>query len=89
MKRIAIVIMAAAGLVAGSSLASEELAKKDGCLNCHNVTGAKKMGPALKDAAPKGEAAIVESLNDKKKHGSVKASDEDKKALAAWIAGMK
>jgi cytochrome c len=90
MKRIALVIMAAAGLlVAGASQASEELAKKSGCLNCHNVTGAKKMAPALKDFAPKGEQAIVTALDDKKKHGSVKASDEDKKALAAWVAGMK
>jgi cytochrome c len=90
MKRIALVIMAAAGLcIAGASAASEDLAKKSGCLNCHNVTGAKKMGPALKDSAPKGEAAILASLNDKKKHGAVKASDDDKKALAAWIAGMK
>ena len=90
MKRIAFVMMAALGLaVAGTSQASEDLAKKSGCLTCHNVSGAKKMGPALKDAAPKGEAAVMAALNDKKKHGSVKASDDDKKALAKWIAGMK
>ena len=90
MKRIAIVTLAALGLaVAGAAHASEDLAKKSGCLTCHNVTGAKKMGPALKDAAPKGEAAINAALADKKKHGSVKASDDDKKALAKWIAGMK
>ena len=90
MKRIAFVMMAALGLAAaGTTQASEELAKKSGCLTCHNVTGAKKMGPALKDAAPKGEEAIVAALNDKKKHGAVKASDDDKKALAKWVAGMK
>ena len=90
MKRIAIVMTAALGLgIAGLAQASEDLAKKSGCLNCHNVSGAKKMGPALKDAAPKGEAAIVAALNDKKKHAAVKASDDDKKALATWIAGMK
>jgi len=90
MKRIAFVMMAALGLaVAGTAQASEDLAKKSGCLTCHNVSGAKKMGPALKDAAPKGEAAVMTALNDKKKHGAVKASDDDKKALAKWIAGMK
>ena len=90
MKRIAIVMMAALGLaLAGTSQASEDLAKKSGCLTCHNVSGAKKLGPALKDAAPKGEAAVLAALNDKKKHAAVKASDDDKKALAKWVAGMK
>ena len=90
MKRIAIVMTAALGLTAaGLSQASEDLAKKSGCLNCHNVSGAKKMGPALKDSAPKGEAAIVAALNDQKKHAAVKASDDDKKKLAAWVASLK
>ena len=90
MKRIAIVMMAALGLaLAGTAQANEELAKKSGCLNCHNVTGAKKLGPPLQSMASKGEEAILAALNDKKKHGAVKASDEDKKALAKWIAGMK
>ena len=90
MKRIAIVMMAALGLaVAGTTQANEELAKKSGCLNCHNVTGAKKMGPSLKDAGAKGEASVLAALNDKKKHGAVKASDDDKKALAKWAASLK
>lgn len=90
MKRTAIVMMAALGLaVAGTAQASEDMAKKAGCLTCHNVTGAKKLGPALKDTASKGEAAILAAVNDKKKHGSVKATDDEKKALAKWIAAMK
>ena len=89
MKRIAIVMMAALGLAAGTALASEDLAKKSGCTTCHNVTGAKKMGPSLKDAGAKGEDAVLAALNDKKKHASVKASDDDKKALAKWMASMK
>lgn len=90
MKRIAAVAMAAAALVAaGSSLASEELAKKSGCLTCHNVTGAKKMAPALATSAAKGEEAILAGINDKKKHAAVKASDDDKKALAKWVATLK
>lgn len=75
---------------AGLAQASEELAKKSGCLTCHNVTGAKKVGPSFKDVAAKDdETKILAALNDKKKHGSVKASDDDKKTLAKWIAGMK
>ena len=74
---------------AGLAQASEELAKKSGCLTCHNVSGAKKMGPSFKDAAKDGEEKILAALNDKKKHGAVKASDEDKKALAKWIASLK
>jgi len=90
MKRIAFVMMAALGLaVAGTAQASEDLAKKSGCLTCHNVSGAKKMAPALNTYGAKGAEAILAGLGDKKKHGSVKASDDDKKALAKWIAGMK
>ena len=90
MKRIAFVMIAALGLAAaGTAQASEDLAKKSGCLTCHNVTGAKKMGPSFKDAAKSGEEKILGSLNDPKKHGAVKASDADKKTLATWIAGMK
>jgi cytochrome c len=74
---------------AGVAQASEDLAKKSGCLTCHNVSGAKKMGPSFKDSAGKGEAALLASLNDKGKHGMVKASDDDKKALAKWIASLK
>lgn len=90
MKRIALVMMAALGLAAaGTAQASDELAKKSGCLTCHNVKGAKKIGPALATYAAKGEADIVAGLNDKKKHASIKASDEEKKELAKWIATLK
>jgi len=87
----AVVALSTAGafMGAGVAQASEELAKKSGCLTCHNVSGAKKMGPSFKDAAKDGEEKILAALNDKKKHGSVKASDEDKKTLAAWIASLK
>jgi cytochrome c len=89
MKRLAVFAMAAAALAAGTASASEDLAKKSGCLNCHNVSGAKKMGPALNSYAAKGEEAILAGINDKKKHGAVKAGDDDKKALAKWVATLK
>jgi len=86
---VAALSTAAAFVGAGLAQASEELAKKSGCLTCHNVTGAKKVGPSFKDAAKDGEAKILAALNDSKKHGMVKASDDDKKALAKWIASLK
>ena len=96
MKRKTAIVTAAAALStaaafvgAGLAQASEELAKKSGCLTCHNVTGAKKVGPSFKDSAAKGEAAVLATLGDSKKHGMVKASDDDKKTLAKWIASMK
>ena len=92
MRKVAIftAVAAIAGFMgAGVAQASEELAKKDGCLMCHNVSGAKKMGPAFKDSAKHGEEKILAALNDKAKHGAVKASDDDKKALAKWIASLK
>ena len=93
MKKIAIVALATLGLgIAATAQADEALAKKAGCTTCHNVTGAKKVGPSLKDASAKeghDEAKILAKLNDKKMHGSVKAGDDDKKALAKWIASLK
>ena len=93
MKRTAIVMLAALGLaVAGTAQADEALAKKSGCTTCHNVTGAKKLGPSLHDASVKNagdEAKLLAAINDKKKHGSVKASDDEKKTLAKWVATLK
>ena len=76
MKKFALVLAALGLAAAGTTLANEELAKKSGCLTCHNVTGAKKMGPSLKDAGAKGEEHVLTALNDKK-------------ALAKWIASLK
>ena len=93
MKKIAVLALATLGLAAaGTTQADEALAKKSGCLTCHNVTGAKKLGPSLHDAAVKhggDEAKILAVLNDKKKHGSIKADDDAKKALAKWVATLK
>ena len=88
MKRIAIVAAGLALAMAGSVQASEELAKKDGCLTCHNVKGAKKMGASFTEAAKMGEEKILAAIN-KSSHAGSKATAEDKAALAKWIAGLK
>ena len=52
-KTIAVVAGAIVGLAAaGACIASEELAKKNGCTGCHDVN-AKKVGPSFKSIAAK------------------------------------
>lgn len=89
--RILIVAASLALAASAAANASEELAKKSGCLNCHNVTGPKKMGASFKDLSAKvkgNEAAIVEKLTSGKGHPAQKAPPDDVKAIVAWIAGM-
>jgi cytochrome c len=94
MNRIVIAAIASvAVMAAGAASASDELAKKNGCLNCHAVDS-KKVGPSYKDIAAKykgkPEAAdkIVGELKAGKGHPAVKASDDDIKALVKWILAM-
>ena len=90
-KAIVVVASAALGLAAaGLGLASEELAKKSGCMGCHDVN-AKKVGPAFKDVAAKNkgkadaEANLVKELGEGKKHPKVAASEADRKTLVKWV----
>jgi cytochrome c len=75
---------------AGMGFASEELAKKAGCMGCHDVS-AKKMGPAFKDIAKKykgnadAEAKLVATLGEGKKHPAVKATEDERKTLVKWV----
>jgi cytochrome c len=90
-----VIVAAALGLaVAGPAAANADLAKKSGCLNCHNVEGAKKMGPSFKDIGAKykgkadAEATLVEKLKSGKGHPAQKASEDDLKTLVKWITTM-
>ena len=93
MRTIAIVTSLALSLAAGSALASEDLAKKNGCTTCHAVD-AKKAGPSFKSIAEKNkgkadaEATLVAKLSDGKKHPANKASAEDRTALVKWILSL-
>jgi cytochrome c len=94
MKRIMIATAAAAlVLAAGTAAAQEDLAKKNGCTNCHEVDK-KKVGPAFKDIAAKykgkADAAdkIAGELKAGKGHPAVKASDDDIKSLVKWVLAM-
>lgn len=89
-------------LVSGTAFASEELAKSNNCIGCHQVDG-KAMGPSLKEIGAKykadaeGAAKIEKSLKDGSKNvwgatsmmapqAQVKA--EDAKTLATWILSL-
>ena len=80
-------------LFAASAYAQEDLAKKSGCMNCHDAT-AKKVGPSFKDIAAKykgnadAEATLVTKLKEGKGHPAVKASEADEKALVKWVLSM-
>ena len=83
-------LLAASLVVAGPALASEELAKANGCTTCHDATK-KKMGPSVKEMADKhrGKAGaadtIVANIKAGKGHPESKASDADLKAIVAWM----
>jgi len=91
MKRTMLVACAALSLAAGAANANEELAKSSGCLACHNVSGAKKMGPSFKDIAAKNkgkadaEATLTAKLTGAKGHPAVKAKPEDVATLVKWV----
>ena len=94
MKAVVVALAVTAGLgLSQAVLADEALAKASGCLGCHNVEGAKKMGASFKDLSAKNKAAKVDAdaLAAKigaKPHPAVKASPEDVKKLAAYILSL-
>jgi len=91
-KTIVIIASAALGFAAASAgLANEDLAKKSGCMGCHDVN-AKKVGPSFKSVAEKykGKDGAADQLVGKltKGHGGKKPSADDAKAIVDWILGM-
>lgn len=52
MKALTTLALAATLAFSGAAFANADLAKKDGCVMCHDAT-AKKMGPSWKDVAAK------------------------------------
>ena len=102
MKRLALVLAAAAIPLSLPSQAQEELAKKHACLACHAVDK-KLVGPAYKDVAAKyrGDAGAEAKLVEKVKKGSqgtwgqvpmppnANVPDADVRALVKWILSQK
>lgn len=93
MKAVVVALAVTAGLgLSQVALADEALAKSSGCLACHNVEGAKKMGSSFKDISAKNkgkvDAAALAAKIGNKPHPAVKASPEDQKKLAAYILSL-
>lgn len=89
----AMVVAGSLALVSGLANAEskgEGVAKKSGCLTCHDVAK-KKMGPAYKDAAAKFKKEgmnadkVVADIKSKDVHKTVKASDGDLHEIAEWL----
>ena len=89
-------------LMVGTAQADADLAKKNGCMNCHTVDK-KLVGPAFKDIAAKygTDAKAADNLAGKIKKGSqgawgpvpmppnAKVTDADAKTLAQWVLSLK
>ncbi len=83
--------------------ASEELAKKHACVACHNVKGAKTVGPTYAEVAKKyaGQKDAAAKLADKVKKGgtgvwgqipmppNAAVPDADIQALVKWVLSVK
>ncbi|MCI5120701.1 MAG: cytochrome C' [Candidatus Electrothrix sp. AUS4] len=100
MKSSVVALVVASLLVAGSAFASEELAKKNNCMGCHQMD-AKAMGPSLKEIAAKykddaeGVATLEKSIKEgsKDKWGGMAMppqaqAGDDAKAIAEWILSL-
>lgn len=103
MKRLALILAAAAAIPASFPVqAQEALAKKYACLACHAVDK-KLVGPAYKDVAAKyrNDPGAAARLAEKVKKGSQgtwgqvpmppnsSVPDADVKALVRWILSLK
>ena len=98
--RYAIFVMAALPLsVASISLAADGAALfKQNCAGCHGATGHADTpaGKSLKVPALAGDAKVagmsdadvVAAIKAAKPHASVKASDDDLKAIGKWIQSL-
>jgi len=100
MKAVMIAAVTALALSAGVASADEAMAKKNGCLGCHQMAK-KVVGPSFNDIAKKykgdaGAAAHLETVITKGGKGvwgpvpmapQPKAAG-DAKALAAWILSL-
>jgi len=93
MKTLVLVAILSTAVFASPALAQEDIAKRDGCFNCH-AADTKKVGPSFKDVAAKykgkadAEAMLVAKLKDGKGHPATKASEADIKGVVKWVLAM-
>ena len=96
MKTLSVAVALTALVFTGSAMADEDLAKKNGCAACHDMS-AKKVGPTWKDVAAKAkEADVLAAIEkgSKGKYGKIPMPPQpkakaDAAALATWITSLK
>lgn len=103
MKNKLFIFAALAAFAALPAQASEDLAKKHACVACHNVKGAKTVGPTYVEVAKKyaGQKDAVAKLAAKVKKGgtgvwgqvpmppNAAVPDADIQALVKWVLSIK
>lgn len=103
MKYKLFIFAALASVSALPAHASEDLAKKHACVACHNVKGAKTVGPTYAEVAKKyaGQKDAAAKLADKVKKGgtgvwgqipmppNAAVPDADIQALVKWVLSVK
>jgi len=97
-RKIIPLFILATSLVAGTALANEDIAKKNGCMACHGVDK-KTVGPAFKDIATKykSDSGAAANLAKHVRNGSkgvwggvamppqAGIGDDDLNKVLAWI----
>lgn len=103
MKNKVFIFAALAAVAAIPAQASEDLAKKHACVACHNVKGAKTVGPTYVEVAKRyaGQKDAAAKLEAKVKKGgtgvwgqvpmppNAAVPDGDIKALVKWVLSVK
>ena len=103
MKKSFVLAAIVVAVACAPALANEELAKKNGCMACHQIDK-RVVGPSYKEVAAKyrGDKTAEAKLIDKVKKGGVGVwgqvpmppntplvKDEDVKALVKWVLSLK
>ena len=89
-----LVVLVAAGALAGGLAQAQDALKAKGCLNCHE-TDKKKVGPAFKDVAAKykgqkdAAAGVVAKMKEGKGHPKLAGTDDELKAAVTQALATK
>jgi len=91
MKKSLIALAAVAALGVSMNAMADEATAKSACGKCH-VLDKEKNGPSFKDISKKfkgkGDAGIVAAYKANKEHGDNKATEDQVKKAASWIATL-
>jgi cytochrome c len=91
MKKSLIALAAVVAMGLSMNASADEATAKSACGKCH-VMDKEKNGPSFKDISKKfkgkGDAAIFTAYKANKEHADNKATDDQVKKAASWIATL-